>query len=160
MTVKFRNLDISPDRPVAEWPGEAVQTAIERGSLHEWRRLVRAVEEEPWGRTSRQIEQALAVSRPYGIAPALERVIETARCEQTECERRAVADRVQALITASGLSRSDFAERIGTSTSRLSTYATGKVVPSAALLLRMEGLVERSGLQRNPGTSGERRKSR
>lgn len=121
----------------------AVWTKIERGSLQEWRRLARAVEQEPWGRTARQIEQALAISRPYGIAPALERVIDTARREQTERERRAVAERVRALIAASGLDRAEFAERIGTSTSRLSTYATGRVVPSAALLLRMESLAER-----------------
>jgi len=31
MTVKFRNLEISAEQPVAEWPGEAVQSAIERG---------------------------------------------------------------------------------------------------------------------------------
>lgn len=150
MTVKFRNLDTSPEQPVVEWPGEAVQTAIERGSLQEWRRLVKAVQLDPWGRITRQIEQALAVSRPYGIAPALERVLETARRERIERERRTVAGRVQALITASGLDRAEFAERIGTSASRLSTYASGKVVPSAALLVRMEELVMRIDL---PATS-------
>lgn len=151
MTVKFRNLEISPERPVCEWPGEAVQTAIERGSLHEWRRLVKAIQREPWGRTARQVEQALASSRPYGVAPALERVIDKARRLQIERERRAVGERVQQLIAASGLDRAEFAERIGTSTSRLSTYATGKVVPSAALLLRMQDLVERLGLPRPSG---------
>jgi transcriptional regulator with XRE-family HTH domain len=40
-------------------------------------------------------------------------------------------------MAASGLSRAEFAARIGTSPSRLSTYATGKVVPSAAMLVRM-----------------------
>jgi len=143
MTLKFRNLEISPDQPVSAWPGEAVLTAIERGSLRDWRRLVRVVQEDPWGRTARQIEQALKVSRPYGIAPALERAIENARRQKCECERLEVAERVQALIFASGLERSEFAERIGTSTSRLSTYATGKVVPSAAMLMRMQQLAER-----------------
>ncbi|GAB4173813.1 MAG: hypothetical protein Kow0020_09190 [Wenzhouxiangellaceae bacterium] len=144
MTVKFRNLDISPDQPVEAWPGEAVQTAIERGSLNEWRRLMAAVRRDPWGRTARQIEQALAISRPYGIAPALERAIEAVRREQAERERQAVAERVRRLIEASGLTRAEFAARIGTSPSRLSTYATGKVVPSAAMLVRMEQLVSDS----------------
>jgi transcriptional regulator with XRE-family HTH domain len=31
----------------------------------------------------------------------------------------------------------DFAERTGTSRSRLSTYMSGKVVPSAALMMQM-----------------------
>jgi transcriptional regulator with XRE-family HTH domain len=33
--------------------------------------------------------------------------------------------------------------RLGTSRSRLSTYLSGKVTPSAGLLVRMERLVER-----------------
>lgn len=48
-----------------------------------------------------------------------------------------MAAEVQRLIDDSGLTRREFASHIGTSASRLSTYATGKVTPSAALLLRM-----------------------
>jgi len=47
-------------------------------------------------------------------------------------------------IDESALSRAEFASRIGTSTSRLSTYATGKVIPSAALLVRMRSVAGRS----------------
>lgn len=67
----------------------------------------------------------------------MERIIEKARAESSEAERRVVADEVAALVASSGLSRKEFAERIGTSTSRLSTYESGKVVPSAALMVRM-----------------------
>jgi transcriptional regulator with XRE-family HTH domain len=49
---------------------------------------------------------------------------------------------LQRLIEESGLSRREFASHIGTSTSRLSTYATGKVTPSAALMLRMRSVNE------------------
>lgn len=65
------------------------------------------------------------------------------RRQKCELERREVAERGQEFIVASGLERSEFAERIGTSTSRLSTYATGKVVPSATMLMRMQQLAER-----------------
>lgn len=57
-------------------------------------------------------------------------------------ERQAVATEVDRLIGESGLSRTEFASRIGTSASRLSTYATGKVTPSAALLVRMRRATE------------------
>ena len=50
---------------------------------------------------------------------------------------------VEALVSESGLSLAEFASRIGTSRSRLSTYRSGRVTPSAALLLRMERLVAR-----------------
>lgn len=46
------------------------------------------------------------------------------------------------LVRASGLSRAEFASRIGISASRLSTYVTGKVTPSAALLLRIRCTAE------------------
>jgi transcriptional regulator with XRE-family HTH domain len=65
------------------------------------------------------------------------RAIAWAREAAEESEREAVAAEVSELVRASGLSRAEFASRIGTSASRLSTYTTGKVTPSAALLVRM-----------------------
>jgi DNA-binding transcriptional regulator YiaG len=133
----FRNVDVSPEEPVSAWPLEAIQAALERGELADWRRLGEAVEAQPWGPVARRLEEVLGYSRPYGIAPAMERVIERARRKAEEEERQAVASEVIRLIEGSGLSRAEFASLIGTSSSRLSTYATGKVTPSAAMLLRM-----------------------
>ena len=52
-----------------------------------------------------------------------------------------MAEEVRQLIARSGLSQAAFAERIGTSASRLSTYASGKVIPSATLVVRMRRVV-------------------
>jgi transcriptional regulator with XRE-family HTH domain len=49
---------------------------------------------------------------------------------------------VSKLVRRSGLTRTEFASQIGTSPSRLSTYATGKVTPSAILMLRMARVAE------------------
>jgi predicted transcriptional regulator len=57
--------------------------------------------------------------------------------------RAAVAEQVRALVARSGVSRAEFASRIGTSRPRLSTYCTGSVTPSDALVERMRALVER-----------------
>ena len=54
------------------------------------------------------------------------------------------AARVRAAVDRSGLTNAQFAELVGTSASRLSTYLSGKVTPSAALLLRMERAASRS----------------
>lgn len=140
MTLKFRNLDISPQSPVREWPTEAVLTALERGSLRDWRRLIRAIDEDPWGDIARKVEQALDVSRPYGVAGLMERAIDRARTRAAKEERSEVARQVRCHLQSSGLTQSEFAERIGTSASRLSTYLSGRVTPSAALLLRMQRL--------------------
>jgi DNA-binding transcriptional regulator YiaG len=136
----FRNVDTSPEDPVSEWPLEAIQTALERGGLSHWRRLAKAIRDQPWGPVARRVEEVLTYSRPYGIASAMERVIATAREETEKAERRVVAAEVDRLVRASGLSRTKFASRIGTSASRLSTYVTGKVTPSAALLVRMRSI--------------------
>jgi len=142
-TLTFRNVDISPEEPVSDWPLEAIQTALERGSLSHWRRLAEEIRAQPWGRVARSVEEVLTYSRPYGVAEAMERVIARARHDAEQAERRAVAEEVDALVRASGVSRAEFASMIGTSASRLSTYATGKVTPSAALLVRMRTVSRR-----------------
>lgn len=136
----FRNVDASPDDPVETWPHEAIQAALERGSLTHWRKLAAAIRAQPWGPVAREVEQVLDHSRPYGIAKTMERVVQGARHDAEAAERATVAAEVKALIDESQLSRSEFATRIGTSTSRLSTYATGKVIPSAGLLVRMRAV--------------------
>lgn len=136
-TLAFRNVDASPSDPVSDWPIEAIQTALERGGLSDWRLLAAAIRAQPWGVVARKVEGVLSYSRPYGIARAMERVIAVARDEEEQREREEVATDVRGLIGMSGLSRAEFASRIGTSPPRLSTYATGKVVPSAALMRRM-----------------------
>lgn len=137
MTLQFRNLEFDTTAPLAEWPSEAVLAMLERGNLTDWRRLKREIDREPWGRLARKVEQALEVSRPYGVSHLMERAIKQARDRAAEHERGEVAKQVRRYLNESGLTQAEFAERIGTSASRLSTYLSGKVTPSAALLLRM-----------------------
>lgn len=137
----FRNVDVSPEDPVSDWPLEAIQTALERGGLEHWRRLGKEIQADPWGPVARRAEEVLTYSRPYGVANLMERLITRAREAAERSEREMVAAEVSQLIRESGLSRAAFASQIGTSPSRLSTYATGKVTPSAALLLRMRRVV-------------------
>lgn len=136
--LRFRNVDADPGDPVATWPTEGVIAALERGGLSDWRRLAAAVRADPWGPVARRIEDALLATRPYGVQVLMERSLSRARSEAEAGERAEVARRVRSLWQASGLDRSRFAERIGTSASRLSTYLSGKVAPSSTLLVRME----------------------
>lgn len=149
-SLAFRNVDASPDDPVSEWPLEAIQTALERGGLSHWRRLASAVRAQPWGPVARRIEEVLTYSRPYGVAEALERVVSRAQQGAEDAERRAVAAEIDRLIRESGLSRTEFASRIGTSASRLSTYVTGKVTPSAALVIRMRSVATEAAGELDP----------
>ncbi len=137
MALAFRNLSITPGAPISQWPAEAVQSALERGDLAHWHRLAAEVTARPWGKTARQVAEVLSHSRPYGIAEVMETVLRQARERAEVAEREAVAGEIRDAIKRSGLSRAEFASAIGTSASRLSTYAAGKVTPSAALMIRI-----------------------
>lgn len=141
--LSFRNVDVAPSDPVSKWPQEAIQTTLERGGLTDWRRLADVIDAEPWGPVARRVEEVLTYSRPYGVSKAFERAISLARDAAEGAEREAVANEIGSLVRSSGLSRTEFASRIGTSASRLSTYVSGKVTPSAALLLRMRRVAQR-----------------
>ena len=137
MALAFRNIDASPADPVQTWPFEGVLTALERGGLNEWRRLAHAIEAEPWGQVSRYVEQAVAIAHPYGVSQVMTDIVAHARRDAEQSERAEVAATMRELIAASGRTQARFAADLGTSASRLSTYATGSVVPSATMLLRM-----------------------
>lgn len=141
--LKFRNIEASPDDPVETWPFEGILAAVERGTLPDWRRLAKAINADPWGPVAQQVIEALSLSRPYGTAELLEGVVSRAREVAAGSERRQVAAEIRSLVASSGLSRQDFASRMGTSRSRLSTYISGQVVPSAALMVRIRRVATR-----------------
>lgn len=159
MALAFRNLTTTPDAPVSEWPTEAVQAALERGDLPDWHRIVVAMRADPWGRTARQVEEVLSHSRPYGVAEAMETVLSHIR-ERAEADERAeIASEIRKSLERSGLSQAEFASRIGTSASRLSTYASGKVTPSATLMLRIRRVAAQVSSD-EPLSSGNRESAR
>jgi DNA-binding transcriptional regulator YiaG len=135
--LRFRNITASVDDPVETWPFEGILAAVERGTLPDWRRLAAAIRADPWGPVAQQVLEAIELSRPYGTSELLSAVIDRARQDAADAEREEVAGEIRALIARSGLSQQDFALRLGTSRTRLSTYMSGKVTPSAALMVRM-----------------------
>ncbi len=152
MSLVFRNIDVSPEDPVEVWPTEAVLTALERGGLGHWRRLAAAINEDPWGPVARRVEEALEVSQPYGVGVVMAEVLAAARRRAQRVERVAVAAEITRLQAESGMARAEFAAAIGTSTSRLSTYLSGKVTPSAALLVRMRRVATHRSSSPHPST--------
>ncbi len=134
----FRNVDASPEDRVESWPYEALVTAIERGYLSHWRRIANAVRLNPWGQVARDVLTYAGQEPDSAVASLLAETVRRARGSAEAAERAEVAERVRQAISRSRLSAAEFAARIGTSASRLSTYATGKVVPSAAMLVRIE----------------------
>ena len=138
MTVRFRNVDASPSDDVTTWPYEALVTVVERGLVADWQPVFAELRRQPWGPVARKVEHIAAMTTDVAAGRLFAMAVARARDDAERAEREEVARRIRAAIAASGLTAAEFAAGIGTSASRLSTYARGKVTPSAAMLLRIE----------------------
>ncbi len=154
-SLKFRNIAASVDDPVEVWPFEGILAAVERGTLPDWRRLAAAIRDDPFGPVAQQVLVAVRLSRPYGTTELFEDIVKSARRELAAAERELVAAQVRDLVHQSGLPRSESAQRVGTSRPRLSTYISGQVVPSAALMVRMGMVTERARAAAHRETPGD-----
>jgi hypothetical protein len=148
MPVEFRNVDASPTDDVRTWPYEALVTVIDRGLVPDWQPVFAEVRRSPWGWVARRVERYLAYREPDGVSELFSLAIAQARADAERDDRREAAGRVREAVARSGLTNARFAEMVGTSASRLSTYASGKVTPSAAMLLRIERVGRECGEHR------------
>ena len=148
MPIEFRNVDASPRDDVRTWPYEALVIVIDRGLVGDWQPILAELRRSPWGRVARRVEHYLSYREPDGVSVFFALAIERARDDAAEAERAEVATRVRDAVERSRLTNREFARLVGTSASRLSTYLSGKVVPSAAMLVRIEGAV---GGVKSPG---------
>lgn len=142
MALQFRNVDASPDDDVRTWPYEALVAAVDRGLVPDWQPVFAEIRRSPWGSVARRIERYLGYREPDGVGTLFQLAIDRARADAEAADRDEVATRVAAAVARSGLSKGRFAEMVGTSPSRLSTYLSGKVVPSAAMLVRIERMAD------------------
>ncbi len=140
--LRFRNVDADPTDDVRTWPYEALVTAIDRGLVPDWQPIFAEIRRSPWGRVARRIERYLGYREPDGVGTLFRLAIGRARSDADGADRAVVAERVRRAVERSGLTQAQVAELVGTSASRLSTYISGKVTPSAALLVRLERLAE------------------
>lgn len=138
----FRNVTGDPGDPVSTWPTEALEDTITTGLISDWRPVIAEMRRRPWGSVSRRVEQICQRLPDDRAARFFALAVAAIRHHMQEREREDVARRVRAAITRSGLTQAAFARDIGSSASRLSTYASGQVTPSAAMLLRIERTAE------------------
>jgi DNA-binding transcriptional regulator YiaG len=137
MTAAFRNVDFDRDAPLDEWPAEAIETIIDRGSLSDWRQLADAIRHNPWGAAARTAETVVSWNEHYGVDALLLRVIDRAREEITLRGREAYASQVRAWRLQTGMTLRQFAKEAGTSASRLSDYENARVAPTTDVLGRL-----------------------
>lgn len=123
---------------------DALLAVFRDGGVLEWRALTGATRAEPW---SGIIDKHIAMLDPevhVAEARSLQAVSEMIRRIVEDDERAAIAAHIRNAIAETGLTQREFAALVGTSSSRLSTYVTGSVTPSAAMLLRINRAARRA----------------
>lgn len=155
MSVVFRNVDASPNDDVRTWPYEALVTVIDRGLVEDWRPVFAEIRRSPWGKVARRVEHYLSYRDPDGVSTLFALALERARHDTEDADRGEVASRVRKAVARSGKTNAEFARVVGTSASRLSTYLSGKVTPSAAMLVRIERSAADLEAARASGSSPE-----
>lgn len=135
--LRFRNITATPNDPVERWGSDGIVTALERGSLQHWNRIAVAAV-DPKSKVASQVESAFKICQSKAaIIWTRERIAEL---RATPEER--VARELHTLRMSSGLTQAEFAQRLETSASRLSTYISGQVTPSAAFMVRARDFSE------------------
>jgi DNA-binding transcriptional regulator YiaG len=137
MTVQFRNLDFDLLAPLDEWPAEAIETVMDRGSLSDWRQLLEAIRRNPWGAAARTAENVSSWGEHYGVDALISAAIRDAREEITMRGRIEYAERIRSWRAQTGMTLRQFARAAGTSASRLSDYEHAKVAPTTDVLGRL-----------------------
>lgn len=125
-----------PRTPTIRTTDQLVDLVL-NGNARRWRAALLPMIDSPWGPYG---EHIIGLTREAGldvIEKLLEECRKVYRHRQEQRERDAIAREIRRLVAISGLTQRQFAAQIGTSPSRLSTYVNGRVIPSAALLLRI-----------------------
>ena len=138
MTLAFRSVDAAFADAVQTWPYEALVETMERGLIGDWMPILDELRRQPWGVVARKVQRWASGATEEPAAAFFSLAIERVRQRAGAAERAELARRVREAIDQSGATAAELALHVGTSASRLSTYANGRVVPSAAMLLRIE----------------------
>lgn len=126
----FRNINSSESDPVERWGFEGILTAIDRGGLPQWRRIIKAVKAEPHGKVATEVEEAVDVAEDSGAAFIVAAALRRARL--TEKER--FGEKFKALLDETEMSQREAAEFLMTSRPRVNSYCSGAVTPSAVVV--------------------------
>lgn len=135
--MRFRNLEFDSTAPMDKWPAEAIETVIDRGALSDWRRLVDAIRDQPWGPAARTADAVVSRGEHYGVDALIANAIQRAREDASLRGRAEYAAQIRSWRAQTGMTLRQFASAAGTSASRLSDYENAKVAPTTDVLGRL-----------------------
>jgi hypothetical protein len=125
--MRFRNLDYGADTPVEDLGPAAIDSLLERGDIGDWAPLLRAVADDPWGRTAETVLHLCDAHPMYGTTELWRGWIERRRSDGGEDEEtlsgaRGRAGLTQAQVSARmGIAQSDVSKLERRGDARVST---------------------------------------
>jgi DNA-binding transcriptional regulator YiaG len=158
MTLLYRNVESDPDAPADAWPAEGIETAMDRGSLSDWRRLAAAIRPNPWGPAARTAETVAGWGEHYGVDALMLTLVRRAREDLDRRGRIEYAEMIRSWRLRAGMTLRELARAAGTSASRLSAYENAQVAPTTDVLGRLRHISSLTGPAR--ASSHSRRGSR
>ena len=138
MTAPLRHIDLAVDAPLAEWPMEALEALLDRGTIGDWRAIASEIARSPWGEVARTVD-TIAGWDDHGEVDILMRTVIARARERVGADGRdRYATAIREMRRSTGLSMRAFAALAGTSAARLSDYEHGRTSPTTEVLARLE----------------------
>lgn len=129
----FRNIDVAESDAVTTWGFEGILTAVDRGGLPQWRRIGAAVREDPWGKVATELVEVLQVAEDSGAVAILQKALADAR----KSDKQLLGEKFRNLLQEIGMTQAEAAAFLGTSRTRVNSYCSGTVTPSAVVVERL-----------------------
>ena len=102
-----------------------------------WRELLAPLAHTAWSDYADDLSARVADLADDWLSDLVAGCLGILRDQQADNERRMIAQRIRELVEGAGVTQGEFAEMVGTSRSRFSTYVNGRVTPSATMMLRI-----------------------
>lgn len=135
--------DVTPGQPAPLLrSADELRTLIEDGNVELWRCQLSAIAGGPWGPHGERLVTLADEAGLPAVKLSVEQALRHYRKTYEKAEKDAVGQEIRDLLRLSGVTQREFAQYVGTSASRLSTYATGVVTPSASMMLRIRRMAQ------------------
>lgn len=127
---------------------------MERGLVPDWQRIADHVDAAPFGAAAATLSEVLEYADGVGAFLLRDR-LNHARGRVVELELAERSATLARQVVAAGITQRELARRIGASESRLSTWLSGRQVPSAATVIKIQLALAEYGVSKGRPTAEE-----
>lgn len=117
---RLRHLDYGPETTIESVGAAGLQAILDGGDVDDWRAILVAIRQDPWGPVAERVERILPHLESYGTAPAL-----AAWLRRCRAGLDVAAVSLAELRREHGLTQRDLADRLGVSQAQVARIERG-----------------------------------